>query len=110
MQQVVTENTLLIDLIDWEKLTLKLKHIDMRILEIVYNETTISFKELLKKVSTYGYDERTILRKINLLKGLDLIKVYKDIFLVINSKRELEKNVFALCTLWDMRDRHVRKN
>ena len=95
--------------IDWEDLVFNLRHIEIRILEIIYlpEPKPLALNTLFQKTKRLNYSERTIRRKIHKLETLGLINVVRSTIMIINPILNLHKNIKKLTVLWNLRDRNL---
>jgi len=94
--------------IDWEELVFSLRHLEIRILEIIYLPEPIpmAFGTLIQRARGLNYSERTLRRKILKLENLGLINVIRSAVILINPIIDLEKRIKSLTLLWNHRDRN----
>ena len=97
------------NVIDWEDLLFSLRHLEIRILELVYlpESKPLALNTIIEKTTKLSFSERTIRRRIKRLKDLGLIRVIDSTIAIINPVIELEKNVRNLTVLWNHRDRNL---
>ena len=97
------------DSINWENFLFQLRHLEIRILELIYlpESKPLDLNTLIKKANKLGYSDRTIRRKIQNLETLGLIRMIRSTIMIINPILELEKNIQKLILLWNHRDRNI---
>ncbi|OVE80505.1 hypothetical protein BVY01_00200 [bacterium I07] len=97
------------DIINWEELLFKLRHLEIRILECLYlpESKPLTLEGLIQKTCRLGYSSKTIRRKIKRLESLGLITVIHSTVMIINPVLKLEKNIKTLTILWNHRDRSL---
>jgi len=95
--------------IDWENLLFELRHLEIRILEIIYLPQARPFAlgTLIQRTKALSYSARTIRRKIQRLAALGLIDVIRSTVMIINPVLNLQKNIKSLTILWNHRDRNL---
>jgi hypothetical protein len=95
--------------IDWEDLLFSLRHLEIRILELVYlpESQPLALNTIVEKTRKLNFSERTIRRRIKRLKDLGLIRVVESTIAIINPVINLEKNIRNLTVLWNHRDRNL---
>ena len=78
--------------INWEDLLFQLRHLEIRILELIYlpESKPLDLNTLIKKANKLGYSDRTIRRKIQNLETLGLIRMIRSTIMIINPILELE--------------------
>ena len=97
------------DQIAWEDLLWNLRHLEIRILELIYlpEAKPLAFGILVKKLKGLNYSERTIRRKIQKLEILGLASVIRSTITIINPIMAVQKNIQNLTILWNHRDRNL---
>ena len=97
------------DNINWEDLLFCLRHLEIRMLELIYlpEPKPLAMGILIQKTRKLGYSARTIRRKIHKLERLGLIRVIRSTIMIINPILELQKNIKNLSILWNHRDRNL---
>ena len=97
------------DNINWEDLLFCLRHIEIRMLELIYlpEPKPLAMGILIQKIRKLGYSARTIRRKIHKLEKLRLIRVIRSTVTIINPILEIQKNIKNLTVLWNHRDRNL---
>ena len=95
--------------IDWEDLLWSLRHLEIRILELLYlpEPKPLALGTLAQRTRNLNYSERTIRRKIQKLERAGLIKVIRSTIMIINPITSLRKNIQNLTILWNHRDRNL---
>ena len=95
--------------IDWEELVFHLRHLEIRILEIIYlpESRPLALGTLIQRTKRLNYSERTIRRKIHKLESLGLINVIRSTVTIINPILNMHKNIKTLTVLWNLRDRNL---
>ena len=95
--------------LDWEELLFDLRHVEVRILELLYipKSKPLAFGTLVQKINKLNVCERTIRRKLERLEKRGLIKVVHSTISIINPIIEYEKNIKFLTVLWNHRDRNL---
>ena len=95
--------------IDWEDLLFELRHLEIRILEIIYlpEPKPLAFSTLVQRTKGLNYSVRTLRRKIHKLETLGLIDVIRSTVMIINPILNLQKNIKTLTILWNHRDRNL---
>jgi len=95
--------------INWEDLLFQLRHLEIRILELIYlpESKPLALDTIIQKTTRLGYSARTIRRKIHKLETLGLIHVIRSTIMIINPIFEIQKNVKTLTVLWNHRDRNL---
>ena len=89
--------------INWEDLLFQLRHLEIRILELIYlpEPKPLAFNMLIQRTKKMGYSNRTIRRKIQKLETLNLIHVIRSTIMIINPILNLQKNIKTLTILWN---------
>lgn len=97
------------DNVHWDDLLFELRHLEIRILELIYlpEPKSLALGTLMQKTIKLGYSTRTVRRKIQKLETLGLIHVVRSTIMIINPVLSLEKNVKTLTVLWNHRDRNL---
>jgi len=95
--------------INWEDLLFNLRHLEIRMLELIYlpEPKPLTLGTLIQRIKKMGYSNRTIRRKIHRLEKLGLIRVIRSTVMIINPIFELQKNIKNLTILWNHRDRNL---
>ena len=95
--------------IDWNELLFDLRHLEIRILELVYfpESKPITFATLSNKLNRLNYCERTLRRKIQNLESHGLIKVIHSTIMIINPVISHEQNIRNLTILWNHKDHNL---
>ncbi len=95
--------------IDWEDLLFELRHLEIRLLEIIYlpEPKPLAFRTLVQRTKGLNYSARTLRRKIHTLETLGLIDVIRSTVMIINPILNLQKNIKTLTILWNHRDRNL---
>jgi len=95
--------------IDCEELVFHLRHLEIRILEIIYlpEPRPLALGTLIQRTKKLYYSERTIRRKIHKLEKLGLFNVIRSTVTIINPILNKHKNIKTLTVLWNLRDRNL---
>jgi len=95
--------------IHWDDLLFELRHLEIRILGLVYlpEPKSLALGTIIQKTAKLGYSTRTVRRKIRRLEILGLIQVIRSTIMIINPVLNLEKNIKTLTVLWNHRDRNL---
>jgi len=95
--------------INWEELLFDLRHLEIRILELIYlpEPRTFALGKFIQKIKKLNYSEKTIRRKLKNLENLGLIQVIRSTIMIINPVLDLAKNIKTLTIMWNHRDRNL---
>ena len=81
--------------VDWNDLLFELRHLDIRILELVYfpESKPMAFSTLANKIGKLNYCERTLRRRIQNLEKFGLLRVVRSTIMIINPIIQHEQNI-----------------
>ena len=96
---MLNQEVILRDLEQWNELSYKISIIDIRILELIYDNKTYILDKLIKELKfiyKISYSKVTIIKKLKKLKEYGLIEIISGCPMMINEIIGIENNVKKL--------------
>ena len=95
--------------INWDELVLTLRHIEIRILEVLYlpDSQPFSLTQLYRKLSPLGFCHRRIRRKLEKLESKRRLRIVRSTASIGCPIPDLHKNIKTLSVMWNLRDRNL---
>ena len=94
---------------NWEALLLTYRHLDIKILEVIYlpQAKPLTFNELYSRISRLNFCSKTVRRRLKKLEDDGLVRTFNSTITFINPMVELEKSIQTLTVMWEARNKVI---